>query len=951
MVLDNSFILSPISTNIANCVMKCSINPTSDSIKMAYFNSRSLNMDDKFAEFVNLIDGLNFHFIAITETWLKPWMSSNSLAIPGYTLIRNDRLTRSGGVAIYILNSLKWKILDQSSNGLTEFLFIEVFINKSIIVIGVVYNTGGGNVDVIEEVLSSLVGYDDIIIAGDFNINMLNNSKSSNQFKNVLVSQSLNYLPNDQPTHYSNFHQSASLLDLIITKDSAKIEKLVQLDVSIFDHDFIYLSYLMPVAKAPISAFQYRSYKYINLDALAYDCVNIHWDSIFETVLIDQKVSIFNTHLLSLFDKHVPIKTFVVPKQTTPLWFSVDIKIAIADKEMCYKRWKRNKTNDNRRAFYHSRCRVKKLIRSAKSKYLNKMLDHNLSPRNLWTNIRNLGLSKDVKVIPPHFSPNEINNWFAKTISTGDNINNINTNNIDRPRNVNINIAHKFRFGAVNESAVKLAVLRIKSNSVGDDGIPLKFIKLILEYILPILCHLINSCLDESRFPSQWKISRVVPVAKCSNPKDLINLRPISILPMMSKVLERVMCDQMVRYLENNNMIDKFQSGFRSKHSTATALLKITDDISIALDKGHVALLVLLDFSKAFDSLNHSMLLVKLDAYFNFSSQAIKLIGNYLSGRSQYVSFNNKNSHNINVMRGVPQGSILGPILFMLFINDITSVIKHCKYHMYADDVQIYASNKVDDIEHITASINDDIRAISNWALINELKLNYSKSQVLHINSYNLNITYPAVYIGDDVVPFVDKARNLGFIMNSKFTWDSHVSHICSNIYAGLRRLSKFKKSTPTKTKKALAHSLLITHLTYADIVMGSLSYEHRRTLNVAFNSITRYVYSLSRYDHITPFSKNLLGCSFDNYLKYRQCVFLFKIRYGQSVDYLIDKLQTGIFERNPSIILPKFKTALRAKSFFIFGAQTWNCLPLTLKRITHLHRFRNECLKYFSRL
>jgi Reverse transcriptase (RNA-dependent DNA polymerase) len=236
------------------------------------------------------------------------------------------------------------------------------------------------------------------------------------------------------------------------------------------------------------------------------------------------------------------------------------------------------------------------------------------------------------------------------------------------------------------------AIRSVKSNAVGLDGIPLNFIKLILPGIISPIAHIFNKKFSSKTFPSAWKISKIVPVAKVKDPCWLKYYCLISISSALSKALEKVMKDQIVLFCYETYLLNLFQSGFCSDHSTNTALFKIIDDIGMDMDSNLMSILVLLDFSKAFDTFNFKLFYQKLKKKLMFSESAIELIESYLTGRSQCGFANGILSSFLPVTQGVPQGSMVDPLLFLLFINDILCWIQFSNYHIYADDVQIYLS-------------------------------------------------------------------------------------------------------------------------------------------------------------------------------------------------------------------------------------------------------------------
>lgn len=231
----------------------------------------------------------------------------------------------------------------------------------------------------------------------------------------------------------------------------------------------------------------------------------------------------------------------------------------------------------------------------------------------------------------------------------------------------------------------------MSSNALGLDGISLKMINCLRPFLLPALEDIVNFSLQNGTFPKIWKHALVIPLPKTSNPSSPADFRAISILPCLSKILESAVLAEVTGFLNRFSLLDKFQSGFRARHSTTTALTKVIDDIGRELDKGKLTLMVLFDFTKAFDSISHKILLEKM-RILGFSDSVIAWFRSYLNGRSQVVSSAGSISQSRPVCQGVPQGSILGPILFSLFVNDLSRHLSHVNYHFYADDLQIYAS-------------------------------------------------------------------------------------------------------------------------------------------------------------------------------------------------------------------------------------------------------------------
>lgn len=270
---------------------------------------------------------------------------------------------------------------------------------------------------------------------------------------------------------------------------------------------------------------------------------------------------------------------------------------------------------------------------------------------------------------------------------------------------------------------------------MGPDYISVKMIKLAIPIIFPILLHIYNCSLQTGVFPGIWKMSTIRPIPKVKNPKSPKDCRPISILCALSKPLEQIACEQMTTFLSANEMLEPLQSGFRSKHSTCTAALKFTTDIKIAIDLRHITIIVFFDFSKAFPSVNHKLLINKLYS-FNISKSTCEWFESYLSSRFQRVVDENGNYSDWDRLKcGFPQGASLSSLLFNLFISDLGNQLKYCNYHKYADDFKLYLSGPISSLSELLKNVQTDIDYVAKWARDNGLALNSDKTQAMVVST------------------------------------------------------------------------------------------------------------------------------------------------------------------------------------------------------------------------
>lgn len=332
--------------------------------------------------------------------------------------------------------------------------------------------------------------------------------------------------------------------------------------------------------------------------------------------------------------------------------------------------------------------------------------------------------------------------------------------------------------------------------------------------------YIFKTIVNSASYPASWIKSVVLPVPKINSPSSVSDFRPISLLPVLSKIFEVLIKTQILDHLSTKKVLSDSQSGFRKNYSTTSAILKICEDIKDSLAANKATVLVLLDLSKAFDSIDHATLCLKLKRNFNFSSSTCNLLYSYLAERSISVIANGVSSIYKNTFSGVPQGSILGPILFSIYINDLPSILRYSSSHLYADDTQLYRSSSLKELPEAITLINKDLQSVLRWTNENYLSLNALKTTAIIIYKKKIvTSTLPDIMVNNVKVPFVDKIKNLGIMINSTLSWDDHVGLICSRVYGTLRSLYSIKNYLPIFLKRKLIISLVLPHLLYGDVI------------------------------------------------------------------------------------------------------------------------------------
>ena len=366
------------------------------------------------------------------------------------------------------------------------------------------------------------------------------------------------------------------------------------------------------------------------------------------------------------------------------------------------------------------------------------------------------------------------------------------------------------------------------SSQADFDGINVEMLKKLPPQYTEIIAELFEQSLTNGTFPNSWKRAVRVPLTKVKNLTALTDTCPISLLPELSKILERIVLDQLSSYLERNKLLDEHQSGFRKGHSIQTALIKVCDDMRLAIDQGKIIGLVFFDFSKAFDSVPHALLLKKL-RQLGSTYTPLKWFYSYICDRLQaVVDENGDYSEWLHTGAGVPQGRIVGPLLFSIFINDLKSVLSSAKDIIFADDLQLYYSFSPSELDEGIKTISKDCCAITNWASENGLALNANKCMAMILGSsiYTSRLdlhSIPKITINGRPLPYEMEMKSLGIWSSPNLTQKKQVSLILQRIQGSLRTLKFYARALSRDLKKQLVETMIFPHFDNAGVVYNSV--------------------------------------------------------------------------------------------------------------------------------
>lgn len=373
-----------------------------------------------------------------------------------------------------------------------------------------------------------------------------------------------------------------------------------------------------------------------------------------------------------------------------------------------------------------------------------------------------------------------------------------------------------FCFRRVTYEETRKTILNLRNDcSTGPDQIPSKYLKICVDSIASPICHIINTSIDNKIFPRQWKISKITPIPKVDHPNEPSDYRPISILAALSKVFENLMMKQVSEHLERENLLSIHQSGFRKGHCTITSCTKLKNDIVTAMHRGEITLAVMADFSKAFDTVDYESLITKLHQL-KFSKASMYLLANYLSSRRQFTQVNDNVSQELTVTNGVPQGSILGPILFNIYVSDMSRETD-AELIQYADDTSVYRSCKPKMFDQCVTKMNEDVSKVQSWSKNSSLIFNAKKTNSILFSTKQMakhhEFKYEIFSTDGSQIKQTSEFKLLGVTFREDLKWNSHINKATSSSFGTLKTLAHLKRFLSFKLRKQLAEILVLSKL------------------------------------------------------------------------------------------------------------------------------------------
>ena len=944
----------------------------SHHLALGLLNARSVC--NKTLELSNFICDQDLDVCAITETWLKGDVRDDvilhELVPAGYTVEHTPRNAHGGGIAFIHRDDFTATNCTNMKCSTFEHIICQ-FNTQPKLRLVLVYrppsrsHTFANFIAELEDLLDSLVlSGGELCIIGDFNVHVDDVDSREGKMMNDLLN-SFDFTQHvKQPTH-----SCGHTLDLVISRGTSTLSPAVSVhDLGISDHHVILIG--LHLSRANMRAALTKNYRCIKrIDPVQFNR-DILSSELSDAALLDSSPqelsSLYNSVLESLMNKHAPLKVGVLSDRRPAPWFTDDLRLAKQERRQYERRWLKSELLTDRDAYMEKKQMVNNMIKKAKKEYYQQLiLDQSKDPKTMFTTISSLLGKQKVQKLPPGDLKEltaKFSDFFAlKVESIRCSINNEgDIDVISRPPDDHQHTLTAWR--PVSQDEVHKIILKSATKHCSQDPLPTGLLKQCIASLLPIITAIINRSLSLGVVPDAFKLAHITPLLKKPSFDHTVfsNYRPVSNLPYISKVLERAVHSQLMQFIENNGLNITFQSAYRKSHSTETALVRVQQDILMALSERKACLLVLLDLSSAFDTVDYMHLIDTLHRI-GLQETTLAWFKSYLTNRRQLVQLGGQQSTQKHLTSGVPQGSVLGPVLFTLYTSSLSELLDSFSvhHHFYADDTSLYVTFEPTEITQTVEHMERCVAATHTWMKQKMLKLNESKTEVLLISSKPVATMLPQVSfrIGDANVSASEVVRYIGVLLDKNLTMDDYINNVCRSAQFHLFNIGRIRKYLSTSACESLIHAFISSRLDYSNAILYGLPKRQIMKLQRIQNAAARLLTMTRRREHITPILIQLHWLPIEYRIQYKIALIVFKCLNGMAPPYLSELLQPYVPSRNlrssEHLLLQEQHptSTLNNRCFSVCGPKIWNSLDFNVRNCRTIDTFKSKLKTFLFRL
>ena len=947
-----------------------------NSFNLFHHNTRSMQSELRLLEYSVMLKELDnpFHLLAFTETWLKS-ENLDLVHIDGYEsfhLIRQDNNLGNlkeygGGISVFVKEGINFKIRNDLNVVLPymEVLFVEVNYDNTNYIIGIVYRVPNTNVkcfiDKLNELIEPIKNNFELILTGDFNICLLKDNIQATNFENCMMSNNL--IPTIlEATRVANVSRNGedvlceSLIDnFFINTQASPLCKSGLIYSSISDHYPVFLSIQCNSIPQNIDSCVVK-FRTIDSDSIGKFKLDLNTMFLNSLSVVDdapKAFELFHTQFQALYNKHFPVKCKTITRKSLlKPWVTSTLANRIKIKDKLSLQSKKGRVN--KQVYKDFRNLLNKQLRNAKAIYHNKKFESsNGNIKKTWEiinkSIKNRKLNSKIvlvdnqKTLNDSEIPNRFVNHFSNVTDKLDaGIANRNNNINKYLQNRQINT---FYLSQITANEIEDAIVHLKDNGCGLYNFSTNLLINIKSDISTTLANVFNLCTDQGYFPDELKTGCITPVYKKGEKSDVSNYRPVCTLSPFSKIFERLIYSRMLKFIEKYDLLSNTQFGFRSNLSTESALLKFNDFVHKGLTLKQNVGAVFMDLTKAFDVMNHDILEAKLEHY-GFRGTFLTFLMSFIRNRKYFVNVNGQNSDTKVVNIGVAQGSTLGPMFFLLFVNDMRACSTLLELIQFADDTTLIFSCK--DFIQLKDTLESEAKKVTEWLEANKLILNISKTHVM-LFSFKRNNPKLSVKISDTEIEEKTVTNFLGVQVDNKLTWKAHIAHICNKVSKSIAILRLVRSIFPKNILKMIYMSLIYTYINYCNLIWGSAAPSNIKPLFLLQKKAIRIVNRVNYREHTDPLFKKLKLLTVYQVFELNCLIFMYKCIKGNKFSEFKERIQfnTDIHDHNTRKktfrVINKARLDICKNSFLYHGINIWNLLDSELKSLNSIGYFKKK--------